>query len=175
MRAVAFTLAAVLAAGGVARAEVVESGTQGFRLKTVQQVAAPPAKVYAALGEIGHWWNDTHTYSGKAANLSAPLQAGACFCEALANGGGVRHGVVEAVIPGRMVRFDAALGPLQDEGVSTALTFILKPTPAGTELTVTYNVGGAGPGALALTKAVDGVIVDQATRLKRYAETGRPD
>ena len=175
MRVLGLAVGVALAFGGLARAEVVEAGSQGFRLKTVQQVAAPPSKVYTALGEIGRWWSDAHTYSGKAANMSAPLTVGACFCEALPNGGGVRHGVVEAVMPERMVRFNAALGPLQDAGVSAALTYVLKPTPEGTELTVTYNVGGAGPEALALTKAVDGVITEQASRLKRYAETGSPD
>ena len=175
MRVHSLALCAALAFGGVARAEVVEAGSQGFRLKTVQQIAVPRARVYAALGEIGRWWSDAHTYSGKAANMSAPLTVGACFCEALPNGGGVQHGVVVAVMPERMVRFNAALGPLQDAGVSAALTYVLKATPEGTELTVTYNVGGAGPEALALTKAVDGVITEQASRLKRYAETGQPD
>ena len=175
MKILGLALSIGVAFGGVARTEVVETSPQGFRLKTVQQVAAPPARVYVALGEIGRWWSDAHTYSGKAANMNAPLTVGACFCEALPNGGGVRHGVVEAVMPERMVRFDAALGPLQDAAVSAALTYVLKPTPEGTELTVTYNVGGAGPDAMALTKAVDGVITEQANRLKRYAETGKPD
>ena len=107
--------------------------------------------------------------------MSAPLQPGACFCEVLANGGGVRHGVVELVIPGRMVRLEAALGPLQDEGVSAALTFALKPSPEGTDLTVIYNVGGARPGAVALAKVVDGVLTEQVVRLKHYVETGRPE
>ena len=62
MKDLGLVLAAALALGSPAHAEVVETGTQGFRLAIVQKVAATPAKVYAALGEIGRWWNDAHTY-----------------------------------------------------------------------------------------------------------------
>jgi uncharacterized protein YndB with AHSA1/START domain len=165
---------ASLATTGAARAEVVDKGAQGFRIKIVRQVAAPPAKVYAALGEIGRWWSDAHTYSGKAANMSMPLQADACFCESLPNGGGVRHGVVALVIPESTVRLDAALGPLQDEGVGGALTFQIKPADGGAALTVTYNVGGARDFVVSFASAVDQVLTEQADRLKAYAETGRP-
>ena len=74
---------AVLALAGGARAEVVDKGAYGFRLKTVQQVAAPPEAVFKAIGEIGKWWTDAHTYSGKAANMTMPLTPNACFCEAM--------------------------------------------------------------------------------------------
>jgi uncharacterized protein YndB with AHSA1/START domain len=164
---------AILALAGAARAEVVDKGAYGFRLKSVQQVAAPPEAVFKALGEVGRWWSDAHTYSGKAANMTMPLTPNACFCEAVP-GGGVRHGVVELVIPNRQVRVDAALGPLQDEGVSAALFFSLVPKAGGTELTVTYNVGGARDFAVSIAPAVDGVITEAAIRLKRYAESGRP-
>jgi uncharacterized protein YndB with AHSA1/START domain len=140
----------------------------------VAQVAAPPAKVYAAIGEIGRWWSDDHTYSGKAAYLSMSLQPNACFCEALP-GGGVRHGTVEAAVPNQLVRIDAALGPLQDEGVAAALAFALKPKDGGTEVTVTYNVGGARPElTAAAAPGVDSVLGDQVARFKRYVETGKP-
>jgi uncharacterized protein YndB with AHSA1/START domain len=166
--------AALLALAGAARAEVVETGPSGFRLKTVRQVAAPPAKVFEAIGQWGRWWSDAHTYSGKAANLTVTLQPGACLCEALPGGGGVRHGVVEAAIPGRLVRLDTALGPLQDEGVSGALAFTLKPKAGGTELTTTYNVGGARDAIVRIAPNVDEVLTEAVGRLQRYAETGRP-
>jgi hypothetical protein len=164
-----------LAAAGAARAEVVDKGPQGYRIRIVREVAAPPDKVYAALGEVGRWWSDQHTYSGKAANLTLPLSAGACFCETLPGGGGVRHGVVELAWPQqRTLRLDAALGPLQDEGVSAALTFQARPKGEGSELIVTYNVGGARDFVLSSSALVDRVLGEQADRLKAYAETGRP-
>ncbi|HET6972244.1 MAG TPA: ATPase [Phenylobacterium sp.] len=165
---------AALAAAGAAHAEVADKGANGFRLKYVAQVAAPPARVYQAIGEIGRWWSDDHTYSGKAANFTLPLQANACLCEALPGGGGVRHGVVEAVVPNQLVRLEAALGPLQDEGVATAWAFALKPKDGGTELTVTYNVGGLRPEMAAAAPGVDGVLGEQVARFKRYVETGKP-
>jgi uncharacterized protein YndB with AHSA1/START domain len=167
--------AAALALCGSAQAAVVDKGPQHFGLKFVQQVAAPPDKVWAALGQVGGWWSDEHTYSGKAANMTMPLAANACFCEAVPGGGGVRHGVVALALPQqRMLRVEAALGPLQDEGVSGALFFQLKPKDGGTELTVTYNVGGARDFIVGFAPQVDAVIGQQVQRLKRYAETGKP-
>lgn len=157
-----------------ARAEVVETGPSGFRLKHVAQVKAPPEAVFKALGEIGRWWSSDHTYSGKAANLTMPLNANACFCEALADGGGVRHGVVALVIPNQQLRIDAALGPLQDEGVAGAWSFQLKPKDGGTELTMTYHVGGARDFMTRFAPKVDEVMGDGFRRLTRYVETGKP-
>jgi uncharacterized protein YndB with AHSA1/START domain len=174
MRISVLAAVAAVCAGGAAHAEVADKGPNGFRLKYVVQVAAPPARVYRAVGEIGRWWSDDHTYSGKAANFAMPLQANACLCEALPGGGGVRHGVVEAVVPNQLVRIEAALGPLQDEGVASAWTFALKPKDSGTELTVTYNVGGLRPEMAAAAAGVDGVLGAQVARFKRYVETGKP-
>ena len=165
---------AVAAFAGAAHAAVVDKGAYGFRLKTVEQIAAPPAKVFKAIGEWGRWWSDEHTFSGKASNLTVRLAANACLCEALPGGGGVRHGVVELVIPNQTVRLDTSLGPLQDEGVSGALTFTLRAKDGGTELTTTYNVGGARDFIVSAAPGVDGVLTEQLVRLKRYAETGKP-
>jgi len=165
---------AALAFASAAHAEVVDKGAYGFRLKFTQQIAAPPEKVFRALGEIGQWWDGAHSYSGKASNMTMPLQAGDCFCEILPGGGSVRHGVVELVIPNQLVRVDAALGPLQDEGVSAALAFNLKAKDGGTELTTTYNVGGARDFIVSIAPSVDGVMGGAVKRLKSYVETGKP-
>jgi uncharacterized protein YndB with AHSA1/START domain len=169
-------LAALVAAlAGAARADVVETNSAGFRLKTVTQIAASPDKVYAALGEIGRWWSSAHSYSGDAANMTMPLQAGACFCEKVPGGGSVQHGVVATVMPQRgQVRVLAAFGPLQDEGVTAALTFQFKAANGGTELVTTYNVGGAREAVTRSAPGIDFVLTEAATRLKRYLETGKP-
>ena len=165
---------AALTLAGASQAAVVDKGAYGFRLKTVLQIAAPPDKVYKAIGEWGRWWSDAHTYSGKAANITLPLRAGGCLCETIPGGGSVRHGVVELVIPDQTVRLDAAFGPLQDEGVSGAYTFALKAKDGGTELTATYNVGGARDFIVSAAPGIDGVLTEAAGRLKSYVETGRP-
>ena len=175
MRIAVLAAVAALAFGAEADAAVVERGEGWVRMKSVQQIDAPPAKVYAALGEIGRWWDDAHTYSGKAANMAMPLQANACWCETIPGGGSVRHGVVELAWPEQgMVRIDAALGPLQDEGVRGALFFLLKPKDGGTEVTITYNVGGARDFVTKGAEGVDMVLNVQWERLKRYVEAGKP-
>lgn len=175
MRAWMLVAIALLTFAGSARAEVVDAGPQGFRLKSVRQINAPPAKVWKALGEVGRWWDSDHTYSGKAENMTMPLVADACWCEAVPRGGSVRHGVVLLALESQgMLRVEAPLGPLQDEGVGTALFFQLKPKDGGTEVTFTYNVGGARDFILKAAPGVDGVLNGSWDRLKRYVETGKP-
>ena len=173
LRILAVAVVALMTAGA-GHAAVVDKGAYGFRLKSVEQIAAPPAMVFKAIGEWGRWWSDEHTYSGKAANITLPLAANGCLCEALPDRGSVRHGVVVLVIPNSMVRMEAAFGPLQDEGVSGAYTLSLKPKDGGTELTVTYNVGGARDSIISAAPSVDAVLSEAAGRLKRYVETGKP-
>ena len=172
---VALALLAVCAAGA-ASAEVVSAGEDGFTVRNTVEIAAPPARVYAALGEPGRWWQPDHTWSGDAANLSLDLRAGGCFCEKLPDGGGVEHLRVVMARPGQLLRLSGALGPLQGEGVSGALTFELKPKGVGTELVQTYVVRGFSTADAARWSApVGGVLKTQLERLDRYVETGRPD
>lgn len=176
MRA-AFILTTVLATtlATAARGDVKAIDASGFRLENRTTIAAPPEKVYAALGRIGSWWDDAHTYSGKASNMTLELRPGACFCEALEGGGGVEHGRVVLAWPGQMLRLDAALGPLQDEGVAGALTFTLKPATGGrTEVIQTYNVGGVRADMLKNTMLINQVVGGQLARLKTWVETGKP-
>lgn len=160
-----------------AKAEVVERADTGFRTRKTVEVAVSPDKAYAALGQIGSWWDGAHTYTGKASNMTVKLEAGACFCEALP-GGGVRHGVVALAWPDQhTLRLDAALGPLQDEGAAGALTFKISPKiGGGSTVTVTYHVGGMRAGAAkAFADPVEQVIATQAVRFGRFVDTGKPD
>lgn len=166
--------AATLAIAAPAQAEVKQTWEAGFRLESKATIAAPPEKVWAALGQIGKWWSSAHSWSGDAANMTLDVRAGGCFCETLPNGGGVQHGVVVMAMTGKTLRLSAPLGPMQDEGLSAALTFSLKAVEGGTEVVMTYNVGGARPETVGFAKGVDGVLSEQLGRLKRYAETGKP-
>lgn len=167
--------AAALLAASPAGAEVVERSDGGFRTRHVVQVAAPPERVYEAIGEIGRWWDPAHTYSGKAENLTLELRPGGCFCEKV-GAGGVQHGVVVMALPDQVLRLDAPLGPLQEEGVSAAFTLTVKPAPGGSEVVQTLHVGGARPKmAAAMSGPVDQVLGAALARLERYAETGKPD
>lgn len=178
MRIALIVAALLLGTAGAAHAEVKQTWAAGFRLEDRATVAASPDKVWAALGQIGKWWNGAHSYSGDSANMTMPLTPGGCFCEALPKLGadaGVKHGEVVMAMPDRALRIAAPLGPMQDEGVSAALTFTLKPAADGaTEVILTYNVGGARPEIVAFAAGVDGVLAEQLGRLKSFTETGKP-
>lgn len=175
MKPVVYAAAALLLAAGAARAEVSQRSDTGFRVTHTVEIAAPPASIYAALGEVGRWWDDDHTFSGKAANLSLAMEPGGCFCERLEGGGGVRHAVVILARPSSSLRLEGALGPLQGEGVATALNFDITPKGDGGALTLTYTVGGYRPeGVKQWADGVDQVLKIQLDRLERYVETGKP-
>jgi uncharacterized protein YndB with AHSA1/START domain len=164
-----------LALCGATRAEVVEATPSGFQVKQTTEIAAPAAKVWAALGQFGDWWNSKHSWSGDAKNLSLELKAGGCLCEMLPNGGGARHMTVIFAAPGKSAILDGTLGPLMFSGASGHLVWSLAETDSHTTLTQTYYVGGYFPGGFdKLAPAVDGVLSEQLGRLKAYVETGRP-
>ncbi len=161
----------VLAGAAPARADVTDKASNGFTVKVVLDVAAPPETVYTSLvRDVGEWWDKDHTYSGDAKNLSIAAAPGGCFCETLP-GGGVQHGTVVYVAPGRMLRIAGSLGPLQEAGVSGAMTWLMEKGGSGSKLTFTYSAGGYYPGGLdQLASIVDGVLTHQAQLLKAYSE-----
>ncbi len=166
-----------LALGGSAHAAVVDQWDTGFTTKTVVEAGVRADRAYQGLGEIGRWWSNDHTYSGKASNITLELKPGACMCEALP-GGGVAHGIVVLAWPAQgTLRLDGAFGPLQEMGVSGAMTFVVKPKGAGrAEITQTYTVGGGKPGTAKQLAAIVGQVVgEQLRRYGRYLETGKPD
>jgi uncharacterized protein YndB with AHSA1/START domain len=167
-------LLAAGAAGAPACAEVVAAQPGGFEVVEHVHVAAPPSKVWTAIGQIGSWWTPSHTYSQNAANLSLKTELGGCFCERW-SGGEVSHMIVVAVMPERMLRLDGALGPLGGLGVVGHLTFDLKPQSQGTDLTLTYDLGGWSKDGLdKLAAPVDGVLGQEVDRLSRFVTTGNP-
>jgi len=168
-------LAAGMILASAARADVVNADASGFQVKTTLTIAAPSAKVYAGLLKIGQWWNPEHTWSGNASNLSLSAKPGGCFCEKLEGGGGVQHMVVVYVAPGRELRLNGALGPLQTEAAIGNLSLTLSGKDEGTELVAVYSVGGYTKGGwVAWAPDVDAVLSQQFNRLKSYVETGKP-
>jgi uncharacterized protein YndB with AHSA1/START domain len=168
----AVSITAALAVAGPSFAEVKAAAEGRLDLETSLIVEASPDQVYAAIGRIGDWWDPAHSYGGV---MSVSLTPGGCFCEALPQGGGVKHGEVVSAMPGKLVRLSAALGPMQDWGVSAALTFTLTPVDdRHTRVTVTYKAGGFSAAQLQAAPGIDAVISGQAGRLKTFAETGKP-
>ena len=68
-----------------------------------------------------------------------------------------------------------ALGPLASHGLAGSLSWRLAGEGAGTKLELTYSVGGfLAEGFEKIAPAVDGVLGEQAQRLKLFVETGKP-
>lgn len=155
-----------------AAAEVVERSADHFVLRFEVGLETTPEDIYGAVGEVGRWWDSAHTYSGDAANMTLPLEAGACFCEAMANGTAFEHGRVVQADPGTGVLVDAPLGPLRGRAVTAQWSIGWSGANRGYTLVMTYVVRGPGLGAMA--DPVDGVMGVQFSRLARYVEYGEP-
>ena len=170
-------VAIALLAPGFVRADVADSAANGFTVKLVLTIPAPPQVVYQRLvHNIGDWWDPAHTFSGDAQNLSIDDKPMGCFCEKLPHGGGVRHLEVVNVDPEKVLVLTGGLGPLQAMAVTGSLTIQLAPLrDDGTKVAVTYTVGGYSPDGLsALAAPVDAVLTQQFMRLKSFVQTGRP-
>jgi uncharacterized protein YndB with AHSA1/START domain len=174
-----FTLSAVLTIALApiwAAAEVVDSASNGFTVKTTLNIKAPPDDVYRRLVQnIGDWWNPDHTYSHNSHNLSIEEKPMGCFCEKLPNGGSVRHMEVVFLAPGKMLGMTGGLGPLQAIGAAGSMRVQLSPVEEGTKLELTYAVTGyLAAGLNTYAAPVDGVLKEQFTRMKNYIERGDP-
>jgi hypothetical protein len=159
---------------GSAHAEVTDKSAEGFEVVEKVTIDAPKAKVYAAMMTPGAWWSGKHTFSGDAKNLSIDMATG-CFCEKLPHGF-ARHLTVIYADGGSGLRLSGGLGPMQFTGAAGVLGFALKDNGAKTDLVLTYDVGGYAKGGLAdrLAAPVDMVLGEQASRLKMFVETGKP-
>ncbi len=159
-----------------ASAAVADSSAAGFDVKIALAIQASPADVYRRLvHDIGNWWDSSHTFSGDAHNLSIEPKPMGCFCEKLANQGGVRHMEIIRLDPGRTLVMTGALGPLQGLAATGTMTIGLSAAEGGTKLEVTYSVAGyAANGMNTWAAPVDMVLTQQFTRLKNYAEHGDP-
>lgn len=156
-----FTSAVLLAGAGLAQAEVKQSAADGFIVEHRLGLNATPAQAWAGLGQPARWWPKEHTWSGQSANLSIELKLGGCFCERWKDGG-AEHGRVIRIERDKLLRLNAALGPLQDMAVSGVLSIAIAAKEEGSEAIVTYRVSGTP--AHALDKIA--TLVDQVLGLQ---------
>jgi len=180
-RTAALALAASAALAVPAQAEVVESSDTHFVSRHAVEVAVPPKDAWLALIAPADWWNDSHTWSADASNLTLTPQAGACFCETIPGAdeegssgleGSAQHMVVVQAVPRKVLRMRGALGPLQSEPVDGVLTITLQPiededgATTGTRIVWEYVVGGTMRFEIpAISKGVDGVMGAQVAGL----------
>lgn len=163
---------ALMLSAAPAAAEVVERSADHFVLRFELGMETTPEDIYGSIGDIGQWWDGAHTYSGKAANLTLPLEAGACFCEALADGTTFEHGRVIQADPETGVLLDAPLGPLKGRATMAQWSIGWSGVDRGWAMVMTYVVRGPGLGAMA--DPVNGVMQLQFSRLTHYVEYGEP-
>jgi len=155
---------------------LAQADANGFVVREEVNIAAPLARVYDVLVDsIGSWWDSEHTFSRDAGNLSIDARPGGCFCERLPNGGGVEHMRVVNVAPRHTLRMIGALGPLQGSGLAGSLTLQFSGVEGGTNLQLTYSVGGFMEGGFSqIAPSVRAVLGGQLQRLKHFIETGSP-
>jgi len=173
---VRFAAAIVLLCPGWVFAEVADSSTDGFTVKTSITIQASQDEVYRRLvHNIGDWWNPQHTFSGDAHNLTIDEKPMGCFCETLPGQGAVRHMEVLRFVQGKALVLSGALGPLQPLAAAATMTIQLSPGDTGTTLVVTYAVAGyLTQGMNTWAAPVDSVITEQFARLKNFVEHGSP-
>lgn len=151
-----------------ARADVIAKAADGMTIRIVADAPLDRDAAWARLVDVASWWNGSHSYSGDAKSLSLDARAGGCWCETW-SGGEVEHGRVVMVMPKQTLRVDGAFGPLQDLGVSAAMTFTLADGAAAgtTRLTLDYKaVGSSLSGLDNLAPIIDQVLAEQ---VKRFA------
>ncbi|MFN6935769.1 MAG: SRPBCC family protein [Tsuneonella sp.] len=182
-----FALGAVLATclAMPAAAEVVETSGGHFVTRDSATVKATPNASWLALISPGEWWDNAHTWSGKAANMMLTPQGGGCFCEripekesaaAIGLAGSAQHMTVVMAEPMKVLRMRGGLGPLQSEPVDGVLTITMQPDKpsGGTKIVWEYVVAGHMRFPVAtISKAVDGVMSQQLGHLA--AKLGRVD
>lgn len=165
-------LAGAVVASAVAvpvQAEVKASAPDGLVFQHKGQVPLSREEAWKRLLAIGSWWNNSHTYSGSAANMTVDAVAGGCWCE-MWSGGEVEHGRVVAMMNNQVLRLQTALGPLQSTGVHAVMSFTLADgaSPNTTSVTMDYNVIGSSlTNLVPMAGPVDGVLQEQFDRLIR--------
>ncbi len=156
-----------------AAAEVKSVAENGFSVVHIADVDASPMVIWSRLISPKDYWNKTHSWSGSVDGFYLDPKAGGCFCENMMSkdakgkskvAGTVEHMRVIFADPGKVLRMQGALGPLQSEAVLGTLTVAIVPAKSGGGSTVSFSyvVGGYMRYKTAeISAAVDKVIGEQ--------------
>lgn len=160
-------LALFLLPAGPLSAELRQSSGQGFSVDHSITTSAAPYVAWRTLtAHIDQWWNPAHSWSGEAARLYMETERGGCFCERLPDGGFVEHLRIVYLAPGKEIRFEGGLGPLQTMPVQGRMIWKIEPAEGGSTISFSYQVFGHPEGGLeGIAPAVDRVIGEQLQRL----------
>jgi hypothetical protein len=185
MKQLLLASAAFFACSSPAFAEVKATSDSGFNVVHIASVAATPDAIWKRLLAPKDWWNKAHSWSGSSAGFYIDAQANGCFCELFqekgADGkvktvGSVEHMRVIFAQPGKVLRMQGALGPLQSEAVIGTLTVAMEPSKDAktTKVSFSYVVGGYMRYKVAeIAPAVDKVLGEQfKNMLKPFTSAG---
>lgn len=165
--------ATAAATASPAFAEVKAASDTGFNVIHIATVQATPDEIWKRLIAPKDYWSKAHSWSGSSAGFYIDAQANGCFCELFqeteANGkiktvGSVEHMRVIFAQPGKVLRMQGALGPLQSEAAIGTLTVAIEPTKqdGATRVSFSYVVGGYMRYKVAeIAPAVDKVLGEQ--------------
>lgn len=159
-----------------AQADVVASAPGHYELAHSATSELSPDEMWARLLDVPAWWQDAHTYSGSAANLSLDARAGGLWREDW-EGGSVAHGTVLLVQPPTAdapgtLRVDAPFGPLQERDVRVVWTITVAPHADGSE--VTFRELASGPERSGLDTLAPAVDFVKGEALKSLVDKGVP-
>lgn len=158
-------------------AEVKTVADTGFSTLHIAEVDATPEVIWARLIKPKDYWSAEHSWSGSVAGFTLDPRADGCFCEAFqekgADGkiktvGTVEHMRVIFAQPGKVLRMQGALGPLQSEAMLGTLTVAIAPLEdgAGSKISFSYVAGGYMRYKTAdIAPAVDKVLGEQFANL----------
>ena len=157
-------------AAAPATAEVLSASSNGFEVQQTVNLVVKPEAAFAAFGDVGRWWDNEHTYSGKAANMRLTLSPGGCFCERIPEGGGgIEHMRVTYVDPGKRAVLTGSLGPLLFEATAGVMDVQVKSRAGGSQLILNYRAAGFFKGgAERLAPLVDQVLAEQMKRYRAF-------
>jgi len=153
MKKAAIVIAALASAPTAANAELKDSSDKGFVVIHTAEISAEPDEIWKRLISPKDWWNKAHSWSGSVDGFYIDAQANGCFCELfqekqkdgkLKTVGSVEHMRVIFAQPGKVLRMQGALGPLQSEAVTGTLTVAMaeRKEGEGSKLSLSYVVGG---------------------------------
>ncbi len=160
-----------------AMAEVKTATENGFSVLHIAEVEAPPMDLWKRLIAPKSWWNKSHSWSGSVEGFTIDPRAGGCFCETIQekspegkfkNVGSVEHMRVIYAHPGKVLRMQGALGPLQSEAILGTLTIAIESKEEGakSKISFSYVVGGYNRyQTVGISTAVDKVLGEQFTSL----------
>ena len=177
MRNTVLIAASYLLLASPAYAEVKTSSDTGFNIIHIATVQGSTDDIWKRLVAPKDWWNKSHSWSGSTDGFYIDAQANGCFCELfqekgpdgkLKTVGSVEHMRVIFSQPGKVLRMQGGLGPLQSEAVTGTLTVAMEPSKDGqeTKISFSYVVGGYMRYKVSeIAPSVDNVLGDQFRRL----------